>query len=199
MSHFKPKRVNELRNIPIVMPAASGNRISIIITGLTACLMFVILYQISVMTNQVGSAGYERQWHASSAGYLAPFLKKISLNPPVYLAAGDALVADYSAEIAKGGVSLSLAHVYDGGYPSNKTKIGIFLPNSGSGSIRLVALSDGWYRPITTPIGATKAASSCGEHFGTRSFVENWLAHDPACSLHDVAYSVMWRMDRKGS
>jgi hypothetical protein len=198
VSHFTPKRVHALRDIPIVTPPASKHWITTIITSLAACILAGILYQIAIMTNHVTSAGYERQWHASE-GYLAPFVNKVSLTPPVYLAAGDALVAQYTVDIAKGGVNLSLARRDNGGFIADRTTAQMFLPTSSAGSIRLVALADGWYRPVTSTLSVGKAAPACGENLHSRSLVENWLSHDPACSLHDVAYSVMWRMDRKRS
>lgn len=192
-SHIAARRPG-LRDIPCTSPPPKRN-LWLTLSAFGGIATVLAASQIALLTGVITLAGYHHAPQTRDGGLGA--VLTVSLNPPVYLAQGDALLGQYTVQTGRDGVDLKLAHfeIASSGAPVGKSAQ---LHESGSGSVRLTALADGWYRPHVSPVSLGKRRAACGDSFRTRTFFENWFQNDSACARNDVAYSIKWHVVRKG-
>jgi hypothetical protein len=147
--------------------------------------MAAAFYLVALATGAVTAIGYERA-NASQSGMSASRTGETSVGMPLWwLAAGQAIRADYEIEARFGAVTLSVA-------PPLLLRTSLQVATAHvegvrTGSILFVAATSGWYafEAQPSPLGGPR----CGTASLTRAF-----AGEPGCPTYDVSYRVTWRL-----
>ena len=153
-------------------------------------LAAAVLYAGGLLSGAITLVGYESE-QTSQVGAARTRWWPIRLGIPVWLAAGDALAAEYEVEAKFGAVSISVAPPLILKTPLQTATV--YVEGQRSGNVQFVAGSSGWYSFWTepSPLGGPRCRRP-----GLN--LRDMVIGDSSCPVYDVSYAVTWRLAERG-
>jgi hypothetical protein len=143
-------------------------------------------YLLGLATGAVSIIGYESD-STSQQGAARTRVLPISLRLPVWLAAGQAVRADYAVDARFGAVTFTVAPPLV--LRTSLQAATAYVEGRRSGSVLFTAQAPGWYtvRSDASPLGGPRCGSPS---LSPRDL----LIGRPDCPVFDVSYSATWHL-----
>jgi hypothetical protein len=143
-------------------------------------------YVLGLATGAISVIGYESD-STSQQGAMRTRILPLSLRLPVWLAAGQAVRADYEVDARFGAVTFTVAPPLV--LRTSLQAATAYVEGRRSGSVVFTAQAPGWYtvRSDASPLGGPRCGSPS---LSPRDL----LIGRPDCPIFDVNYSVTWHL-----
>jgi hypothetical protein len=143
-------------------------------------------YALGLATGAISVIGYESD-STSQQGAMRTRILPLSLRVPVWLAAGQAVRADYEVDARFGAVTFTVAPPLV--LRTSLQAATAYVEGRRNGSVLFTAQAPGWYtvRSDASPLGGPRCGSPS---LSPRDL----LIGRPDCPVFDVNYSVTWHL-----